>query len=121
MKTPPTARSARKSSSEERPRACATIHVATAPHLCQVQAMTRELCRSIGLGEPVVFQAVIAVTELAHRLFIERSLSGDIELSAVRRKSGLGLEIRAEGAGAPGVPPVRVSLTFPLASASPYS
>ena len=89
------------------------IHVAEAPHLCLVQAKTRELCRSAGLSESAVFQAGIAASELAHRLFIERSERGDVELSVARRGNGLVLEIRAENAGVEPLSPVRVSLTFP--------
>ena len=89
------------------------MRVAEPAHLCKIQTTTRALCRSIGLGEPAVFQTVIAVTELAHRLFIERARSGSVELSAVRRKGGLGLEVCAMSASAQGSPPVGLSLTFP--------
>ena len=80
-----------------------SVRVAEAPHLCRVQAATRVLCRSIGLDEGDVFSAVIAVTELAHRRFIESARSGGVELAIVRWKSGLSMEIRAKysGAGAP--------------------
>ena len=72
------------------------VRVAEPPHLCRVQAATRELCRSNGLNEGDVFTAVIAATELAYRRFIERGRSGDLALAIVRRKNGLGLEVRAE-------------------------
>ncbi len=74
------------------------ISISEPAHLCRVQTATRGFCRSIGMDESAVFEAVIAVTELAHRLFIERSRSGDLELVAVPDKRGLGLEIRAENA-----------------------
>ena len=99
----------------------AAIDVAAPGHLCQVQATTRELCRSIDVDESSVFQAVIAVSELAHRLFIERARCGNVELSAVRGKDGLRLDVCARLAGAPEDAEVRVSLKFPLAAASPYS
>ena len=77
--------------------ASARIHVSKPSDLCQVQTATRGFCRSIGLDESAVFDAVIAVTELAHRLFIERARYGDIELSAVPGKR-LALEVRAANA-----------------------
>ena len=89
------------------------VSVAEPPHLCRVQAATRELCRSIGLGEGDVFAAVIAVTELAHRLFIEGACSGAVELAVVRRRRDLSLEVRAENAGPSAAAPAR--LTFPSA------
>lgn len=73
----------------------ATVHVADGAHLCLLQARTRELCRSNGLSEADVFQAAIAASELAHRRFIAGERAGDIDLSVVRRKKGLGVEIRA--------------------------
>ena len=80
-----------------------SVRVAEAPHLCRVQAATRVLCRSVGLSEGDVFSAVIAVTELAHRHFIEGARTGGVDLSIVRRRSGKSLEIRARDshAGAP--------------------
>lgn len=86
------------------------VRVSEPPHLCRVQAATRELCRSVGLDEGDVFTAVIAVSELAHRLFIEGGRAGRIELELVRRRSALLLEARAEN-GAPGSPS-RVALSF---------
>lgn len=98
---------------EARAAAFTVIRVADGPHLCRLQAATREMGRAIGLSEARVFEAVIAVTELAHRLFIERRESGDVELAAVRLRDGVGLDVRAE-AGAPdgARPPVSARLTF---------
>ena len=89
-----------KSAGEVLRRAC--VRVVEAPHLCRVQAATRELCRSVGADEGDVFSAVIAVTELAHRLFIEGAREGDVELSIVRRRRELRLEARAGGASRAG-------------------
>lgn len=80
---------------EPRVLSAVTVRVAEPPHLCRVQAAARELCRSIGLDESDVFEAVIEVSELAHRLFIERGLSGDVALSVVRAKGTLAVEVRA--------------------------
>ena len=99
----------------------AAVSVAEPGHLCQVQATTRALCRSVDLDESSVFHAVIAVSELAHRLFIERARCGNIELAAIRRHRRLRLEICAKRAGAQDSAAVRVSLEFPLASGAPYS
>ena len=89
-----------------------SVSVDEPPHLCRVQAATRELCRSIGLDEGDVFSAVIAVTELAHRRFIEASRAGVVNLSVVRGRNGLSMEIRAKcaGAGAPAI----ARMTFPV-------
>lgn len=75
-----------------------TIIVTDPAHLCRVQTTTRGFCRALGLDESAVFDAVIAVTELAHRQFIERQLSGSIELSAIRHTGAFGLEVKAEHA-----------------------
>lgn len=88
-----------------------SVRVCEPPHLCRLQAATRELCRAIGLDEGEVFGAVIAVTELAHRKFIEGSRPGGVELAIVRLRTGLRLEVRAENAGAGA--PVGAHLTFP--------
>lgn len=88
----------------------AIVRVSEPSHLCRVQAATRELCRSVGLDEGDVFTAVIAVSELAHRLFIEGARAGRIELELVRRRSALLLEARAENA--PSGSPSRVALSF---------
>lgn len=120
MKTPaPEDLSPKRRSRGQRP-ACAAIRVAEPAHLPRLQGATRELCRSVGWNESAVFQAVIAVTELAHRLFVERAQGGSIELSAVRRKGGLELEVLIENDGAPELSPVRASLAYPL-TPSPYS
>lgn len=121
MSLPAAARAARKRKDVVKRLACAVIPVSQPPHLCNVQATTRELCRSVGLSESAVFQAVISVTEFAHRLFTARDQAGIIELSAVRRRSGLELEVRAENAGAPGVPAIRVNMTLSLDAAPRYS
>ena len=107
------------SGSAEKSHARATVAVAMPGHLCRVQAATRELCRSVDLDESSVFQAVIAVSELAHRFFVEGAQCGDVELFAVRRKNGLSLGIRAQSTGATGFAMVRASLKFPLTAASP--
>ncbi|HXS99714.1 MAG TPA: hypothetical protein VN915_03500 [Elusimicrobiota bacterium] len=88
----------------------AIVRVSEPAHLCRVQAATRELCRSVGLDEGDVFTAVIAVSELAHRLFIEGARAGRVELELVRRRSALLLEARAENAP-PGAPS-RIELSF---------
>ena len=90
-----------------------SVRVAEAPHLCRVQAATRELCRAIGLDEGDVFSAVIAVTELAHRRFIEGARSGGVELAIVRRRKALRMDIRTKYAGRGA--PFRASLDFPVA------
>lgn len=90
------------------------VRVSEPPHLCRVQAATRELCRSVGLDEGDVFTAVIAVSELAHRLFIEGGRAGRIELELVRRRSALLLEARAQDAP-PGAAS-RVALSFRAAA-----
>ena len=120
MSTATIARTPRSSKAADFPLARATIHVAEPPHLCRVQTITRELCRSVGLDESSVFQAVISVTELAHGVFIQREQCGVIQLSAVRRKNGLALEVRAENAAVPSFPPIRISLTIPFAAAPPH-
>jgi hypothetical protein len=91
-----------------------SVRVAEPPHLCRLQAATRELCRSIGLDEGEVFSAVIAVSELAHRKFIEGSRPGAVELAVVRARTGIRLEVRAENAGSGA--PAGASLTFPPAA-----
>ncbi len=75
-----------------------SITVADPSHLCRVQTTTRGFCRSLGLDESSVYEAVIAVTELAHRLFIERSRRGSVDLSAVPLAGRLGLEVRVDDA-----------------------
>lgn len=99
----------------------ATIRIAVPRHLCTLQTETRNLCRAVGLDEPGVFQAVIAVTELAHRLFVECPRAGDVALYAVRRGIRLSLSVVAAGVDGRGAPPVRVRLLFPLVTTSPYS
>ena len=89
----------------------AEVCVAEPSHLCGVQRTTRELCRAAGFDEAAVFQAVIAVTEFAYRLFLERSRRVDLKLSALRHKRGL--ELRAEDVDPAARALVRVS--FPNA------
>jgi len=88
-----------------------TIRVSQPVHLCRLQAATREFCRTVGLGEPHVFDAVIAVTELAHDRFIARGRRGRVELSAVRGPGGITLEFEARDDGAADDAPTRVRLT----------
>jgi hypothetical protein len=88
-----------------------SVLVAEAPHLCRVQSATRALCRSAGLNEGDVFSAVIAVTELAHRHFIEGARSGGVELAIVRHRNGLSLDVRAKNAGSGA--PACARLNFP--------
>jgi|GEM_PF-3304695 len=96
---------------------CTTIHIAAAERLSRLQGITREYCRTVGLDEPSVFRAVIAVTELAHRLFTEKDERGSVELSAVRRGKRVALDIRAANDAFRGRLPVRESLEFfPAAS-----
>jgi hypothetical protein len=90
-----------------------TVLVSEAPHLCRLQGATRQLCRALGLDEGEVFTAVIAVTEVAHRLFIEGGRAGGMSLAVVRGRRGLRLEVRAENAGGPSA----VRLTFSPAAA----
>ena len=89
-----------------------TIHVTEPYHLCGVQMVTRELCRAIGFGEAGVFQAVIAVSELAHRHLIETARPGKVELSVIRMREGLGLEARVAGTDESGEPAEEAMLTF---------
>jgi hypothetical protein len=121
MRTEANARAARSRKAAGLPSACATVRVAEPPHLCRVQSTTRDFCRSVGLDESAVFQAVISVTELAHRLFIERAQCGSIELHAVRRRGGLALDVLAENDAFPRLPSVRVRLTFTPARGTMYS
>lgn len=88
----------------------AWVCVAEPTHLCGVQKTTRELCRSAGFNESAVFQAVIAVTELAYRLYLERARRVELKLSALRHRNGL--ELRAENVDPGGRPPVRVSFPY---------
>ena len=99
-----------KSKVGKRPVARARICVAEPAQLCGVQKTTRELCRSAGFSEGAVFQAVIAVTELAYRLHLESARRVELRLSALRRKNGL--ELRAENVGPGGRAPIRVSFPY---------
>lgn len=81
--------------------------------LCRVQSDTRAFCRGAGFSEAGVFQAVIAVSELAFRLLSETAGAVSLELSAYRHAGGL--ELRAESGPASGGDPVRISLPFPFA------
>jgi hypothetical protein len=92
-----------------------TVPVGSGGDLCAVQAAARRLGRSIDLGEGAVFEAVIAVTELAHRLLVETPRRGEVELSVVRLKAGLGLEARVVTAGGSGAPTTAASLVIPPA------
>lgn len=90
----------------KRPTAWARVCVAEPAHLCGVQKTTRELCRSAGFNESSVFQAVIAVTELAYRLHLESARRVELKLCALRRKNRL--ELRAENVDPGGRASVRV-------------
>lgn len=68
-------------------------------HLCGVQRTTRALCRSAGFDESAVFQAVIAVTEFAYRLLLERSERVELRLSALRERRSRVLLAEHAGAG----------------------
>lgn len=107
---------ASKTKASKGPIAKAWVSVEEPPHLCGVQRTTRVLCRSAGFHESAVFQAVIAVTELAYRLYLERARRVDIKLSALRHEDGL--ELRAENFEPSGRSPVRVSFPFPKAVSS---
>ncbi len=87
----------------------ARLSVAEPGQLGRVQRETRAFCRRAGFSESGVFQAVIAVSELAFRLLGESEPRVDLELSAYRHRDGL--ELRAESGAA------RVSLPFPRAAA----
>lgn len=96
----------------------ALVSAEDAGQMCRVQSETRALCRRAGFDEAGVFQAVIAVSELAFRLLSETAGAVSLELSAFRHAGGL--ELRAETGPASGGEPVRVSLPFPFAAgASP--
>ena len=69
-------------------------------HLCAVQIATRQFCRAIDFNESAVFDAVIGVSELAHRLLVRTPRSGVVWLSAIKRKGGYALEARVRLAGA---------------------
>lgn len=97
---------AMKAKTGVRPVARARVCVAEPAQLCGVQKTTRELCRSAGFSEGAVFQAVIAVTELAYRLHLESARRVELKLSALRRKNGL--ELRAENVDPGGLASVRV-------------
>lgn len=90
-----------------------TVPVASGSDLCAVQAAARRMGRSIQLDEGIVFEAVIAVTELAHRLLVEVPRRGEVELSVVRLKAGPGLEARVLLAGLSGEPTTAASLVIP--------
>lgn len=94
---------------------CETVPVASGGDLRAVQAAARRLGRSIELGESAVFEAVIAVSELAHRLLVETPRTGEVELSVVRLKAGRGLEARVVLAGGAGSPTTAASLVIPPA------
>jgi hypothetical protein len=74
----------------------ATILVSEPVHLCSAQWATREICRTLGFDEAGVYQAVITVTEFAHKEFIDAGRSGKLHLAAVRSRGKLALEARAE-------------------------
>ena len=76
---------ARRTKADGRAVAKAWVRVAEPAHLCGVQKTTRQLCRSAGFDESAVFQSVIAVTDLAYRLYLERARSVDLKLSALDR------------------------------------
>jgi hypothetical protein len=78
------------------PGGSATILVSEAAHLCSAQWATREMCRTLGFDEAGVYQAVITVTEFAHKEFIDAGRSGKLHLAAVRSRGKLALEARAE-------------------------
>jgi hypothetical protein len=118
-KTPLAPRAAHGRGGSRQSNSSAVIFVRDATHLCRVQSTTRELCRAIGQNESTVFQAVIAMTELAYHLFVESSHSGVLEVSAVKRKNGLGLEVRAENGESRGLPPHRMRLSYRLAAMKP--
>ncbi|MDD5305508.1 MAG: hypothetical protein PHS14_20600, partial [Elusimicrobia bacterium] len=88
-----------KTTAGEETIAKARIRVCAPPHLCRAQRTTRALCRSAGFSESAVFQAVIAVTDLAYRLYLERKRNVELTLSALRHEGGR--ELRAEDS-APG-------------------
>jgi hypothetical protein len=95
-----------------------TIRISSLPDLRDAQQAARDMCRSLTLDEPDVFDAVVAVTELANHRFIGPQRSGRMGLAVIRSKSSIGLEISAEDDDAPACPGDRPSrstsrLTFP--------
>lgn len=89
-----------------------TVPVTRGGDLCAVQAAARRLGRAVRFSEAAVFETVIAVTELAHRLLVETPRAGEVELAVVRMKAGRGLEARVVLAGG-GEPTTAASLFFP--------
>lgn len=95
-----------------------TLRIASLPDLRDVQQAARDMCRSLPLDEPDVFDAVVAVTELANHRFIGPQRAGRMGLTIVRSKGSIGLEISAEddaGTAGPGGRPLRSTsrLAFP--------
>lgn len=90
-----------------------TVPVSQGGDLCSVQAAARRLGRSIRLSEGAVFEAVIALTELAHRLLVETPRSGEVELSVVRVGAGRGLEARVIFSDGSRAPTTAASLVIP--------
>jgi hypothetical protein len=96
-----------------------TILVAGLSDLRDVQHAARDICRSLTLDGPDVFDAVIAVTEFANHHFIGPQRPGNMGLAIIRSKDSVGLEISMQDE-APvlyGGQPLRRSslLTFPRA------
>jgi hypothetical protein len=72
---------------------CPTTVTVTGPeHLCAVQIATRQFCRAIEFNEGAVFDAIIGVSEMAHRILIEKTRGGKVKLCAVKMKGGYALE-----------------------------
>ena len=74
----------------------ATILISDLSHLCSAQWASREICRTIGFDEAGVYGAVIAVTEFAHKEFINPVRPGKLHLSAIETNGRLALEARTE-------------------------
>lgn len=72
-----------------------TVKVTQPDHLCAVQIATREFCQSIGFNEIDVFDTVVGVFDLAHRLFIENPSSGEVELRRIKRNGEYRLKAQA--------------------------
>jgi hypothetical protein len=78
-------------------------------------AETVPVNRCSDLGEGAVFEAVVAVSSLAHRLLVETPRPGEVELSVIRLKAGRGLEARVLLARGSGAPTTAASVVIPPA------
>lgn len=63
--------------------ASTTVPVTLPEHLGDIQIATRRLCRANRFSDESVVDAVLGVSESAHRLLIENERAGKVRLSAV--------------------------------------